>query len=132
MKKIVQFSALLCMLFSCAKNPLGKNTDLTLLETYEGLSDALSKGDEILVYDVRTAGEYEQGHIPGAINIPVDVIAEKIPVTDKNAFIVVYCRSGGRSGTARRTLAKIGYANIADFGGVSNWKGELISGAKPN
>lgn len=106
-------------------------TSLSGLETYDGLSTALSNDEEIVVYDVRTAEEYAAGHIPGAINIPYDVIGSQIPVKEKDTTIVVYCRSGNRSGRARATLESLGYFNIADFGAVSKWRSDLKRGSTP-
>ena len=113
------------------ENDSGETTSLSALETYEGLSAALLDDDEIVVYDVRTAEEYTAGHIPGSVNIPYDVIGSQIPVSDKDAAIVVYCRSGNRSGRARATLESLGYTNIVDFGAVSKWRGDLKTGNTP-
>ena len=101
------------------------------LATYDGLSAALKNSDDVVLYDVRTPEEYAEGHIPGAVNIPYDVIGSKIPVKEKDAAIVVYCRSGNRSGQARRTLEGLGYTNIADFGAIGKWSGELTTGNNP-
>ena len=75
--------------------------------------------------DVRTTQEYNSGAIPTAINIPFDVIADNLPTEDRSARIIVYCRSGNRSGIATDTLEELGFVNVLDFGGVSNWQGEL-------
>lgn len=71
-----------------------------------------------LVIDVRTRGEFDSGHIEGAINIPYDVIARAIDqrTTDKTASIIVYCRSGNRSSHAKRSLIQTGYTNVVDAG----------------
>lgn len=98
--------------------------------------DALSKlvrdrDEPYLLVDVRTAEEYAAGHIPTAVNIPVDVIAAQPPTKDLSALIVLYCRSGNRSATAKKALDGLGYRRVVDFGGVSRWKGALIQGDKP-
>ena len=85
---------------------------------------AANDGNTYLV-DVRTEEEYNSGAIPSAINIPFDVIADNLPTEDRTARIIVYCRSGNRSGIASDTLEDLGFTNILDFGGVNNWKGEL-------
>ena len=74
--------------------------------------------------DVRTEEEYNSGAIPSAINIPFDVIAGNLPTEDRTARIIVYCRSGNRSGIASDTLEDLGFTNVLDFGGVNNWKGK--------
>ncbi|UCF99227.1 MAG: rhodanese-like domain-containing protein [Spirochaetaceae bacterium] len=92
----------------------------------EKLAEIIASGDpNTYLVDVRTEEEYKSGAIPSAINIPFDVIADNLPTQDRSARIIVYCRSGNRSGIAYETLAELGYANVLDFGGVSNWRGEL-------
>ena len=78
--------------------------------------------------DVRTPARVRTGHIPTAVNIPVDVIGTKPPTKKKDALIIVYCRSGNRSATARKVLIDLGYTNVVDFGAVSRWEGALIMG----
>ena len=74
-----------------------------------------------LIIDVRTQPEYDAGHIKGAILIPYDVIARQIAdhTTDKQQQIVVYCRSGRRSGIAQRQLREMGYEHVENAGGLS-------------
>ncbi|MCT8334353.1 rhodanese-like domain-containing protein [Leptospira sp. 85282-16] len=74
-----------------------------------------------LVVDVRTVAEYQSGHFPGAINIPVDQVSKRLEeFGDKNRSIIVYCASGGRSGSAKSYLQSIGYADVTNAGGLSN------------
>ena len=72
--------------------------------------------------DVRTADEYSQGHVPGAIHIPYEQIAGRIgEVTqDKDALIYLYCRSGRRSGIALDTLSNAGFTNAFNIGGLED------------
>ena len=86
-----------------------------------------TKGDYIIV-DVRRADEFASGHIPDAINIPSGSIGDAdIPeLPDKDQVIYVYCRSGNRSKQAARELARLGYTNIIEFGGILDWKGEVV------
>ena len=83
-------------------------------------------GDYVIV-DVRTADEFSQGHIPGAINIANETITDEEPkvVGDKNQTIYVYCRSGNRSKQASAKLAAMGYADVIECGGILDWTGEL-------
>ncbi len=81
--------------------------------------------------DVRTAVEYATGFIPGAINIPYDEITQNLPTDDTNARIIVYCRSGQRSGIAKAALEELGYARVNDFGGIGRWTGELATVTAP-
>lgn len=82
----------------------------------------LMDGDAIIL-DVRTSEEYATGHVPGAMLLPVDDIlagkTESLP--DKEALILVYCRSGNRSKTASNALVEAGYTQIKDFGGIIDW-----------
>ena len=93
---------------------------------YEKITPAqaleLMDGDAIIL-DVRTSEEYATGHVPGAMLLPVDDIlagkTESLP--DKEALILVYCRSGNRSKTASNALVEAGYTQIKDFGGIIDW-----------
>jgi len=80
-----------------------------------------------IVIDVRTPMEYESGHVESAINIPYDVIKDKINeiTEDKDAVIKLYCRSGGRSGIAKKALDKLGYKNVINEGGYGELKKRL-------
>ena len=79
-----------------------------------------------IILDVRTAAEFDEKHIPGAINIPNETIGtEAIPeLPDKGQLILVYCRSGNRSKQASEKLVKLGYTNVVEFGGIIDWPGE--------
>ena len=88
----------------------------------------MEKEEEYILLDVRTKGEYESGYIPGAINIPLSDIDEKIIsfLPDKSQMILVYCRSGNRSREASDKLSKLGYSNVLEIGGINAWKGEIV------
>ena len=81
------------------------------------------------VVDVRTAEEYGESHIPGAVCLPVESIGTQPPASlpDPDAEILVYCRSGRRSAQAAGKLAKLGYTNVSDFGGILNWPYETTT-----
>lgn len=82
-----------------------------------------------IILDVRRSDEYAAGHIPNAINVPNESIGtdEISELPDKDQLIMVYCRSGRRSKEASEKLVKLGYTNIVEFGGILDWKGEIIS-----
>ena len=88
----------------------------------------MEKEEGYILLDVRTKGEYESGYIPGAINIPLSDIDEKIIsfLPDKSQMILVYCRSGNRSREASDKLSKLGYSNVLEIGGINAWKGEVV------
>jgi phage shock protein E len=75
-----------------------------------------------LLVDVRTQAEYNAGHLPGALLIPYTQIADSIGAIapDKNRVIVLYCRSGRRSGIAEQTLIDLGYINAVNGGGYQS------------
>ena len=89
----------------------------TIMDTEEGY----------VILDTRTREEYDQGHIPGAIQISHDEIMEKAEemLTDKDQLILVYCRSGRRSKIAAEALVELGYTNIKEFGGIIDWPYEV-------
>jgi rhodanese-related sulfurtransferase len=86
---------------------------------------ALMDGDEpYVIVDVRTKEEYDEGHVPGAVLLPLDDIdaasaASVLP--DKNVMLLVYCRSGRRSKLASEQLLALGYTDIREFGGILDW-----------
>ena len=75
------------------------------------------------IVDVRTPEEYGEGHIKGAVNIPLETInGREIPeLPDKSQELLVYCRSGNRSRTASARLAGLGYTQVYEFGGIRDW-----------
>ena len=81
-----------------------------------------------IILDVRRREEYAAKHIPNAINIPNESIRKnEIPeLPDKNQLIFVHCLSGTRSKEASKKLAKLGYTNIVNFGGIRDWKGKQM------
>ena len=91
----------------------------------------MESGDPVAVVDVRTAEEYAEAHIPGAILLPNedigDTAPEQLPVLD--AEILIYCRSGNRSAQAAKKLVALGYTNVSDFGGMIDWPYETETGA---
>ena len=91
--------------------------------------DMMNNETDYIIIDVRTESEYQQGHIKNAINIPNESIDESVSeiLTDKDQLLLVYCRSGNRSKQASEKLAKLGYSNIYEFGGISDFPGEIVN-----
>ena len=87
----------------------------------------MEKESGYIILDVRRPDEFASGHIPGAINVPNEIIGkdEIAELPDKDQMIMVYCRSGRRSKEAAEKLVKLGYTNIVEFGGILDWKGEI-------
>lgn len=72
--------------------------------------------------DVRTPQEFADGHIDGAVNIPVQELDRRLTELEpKNEPIVLYCRSGRRSSDAARMLTEAGYTSVHDLGAMSRW-----------
>lgn len=93
---------------------------------YEDLTRLLADGSaKVLLLDVRTQEEFNQGHIAGAVLNPFDALETMFKEQDKSRPIVLYCRSGNRSSIALRTLSGMGYTNVSDFGGINRWLGNL-------
>ena len=76
------------------------------------------------IVDVRSESEYNSGHIESSVNIPLDQI-ETIKY-EKDEKIIVYCASGNRSKQAAQKLIDMGYTNVYDMGGISNWEYDLV------
>lgn len=91
--------------------------------------ERIDSEDDVIILDVRTEAEYDSGHIPSAILIPNETITDKMPelLPDLDAEILIYCRSGNRSAQAAKKLIAIGYTNVYDFGGISDWPYEIVT-----
>lgn len=75
------------------------------------------KDPALFVLDVRSAGEYAAGHVPGAVNVPHDQVAARLAELPRDREIVLYCRSGRRAGLAAEVLAANGFRNLALLSG---------------
>ena len=87
-----------------------------------------------LIVDVRRPDEFAAGHIDGAINVPNEGIADEMPeeLPDIDQMLLVYCRTGRRSKEASKKLAKIGYTNVYEFGGIETWPGTIVTEEEEN
>ena len=111
-----------------SQGPPGPSSQWSTISA-EKAKEIMSEEDHILL-DVRTEEEFAEAHIEGAILIPHDEIAirAETELSDKEAVILVYCRSGRRSAAAAETLAGLGYARVFDFGGIIDWPYETVTG----
>ena len=130
--------------YSAKKNPLEQvsvtnESKATMIEknefgTYKHISQAeamkIMAGDEpYVIVDVRRPDEFAKGHIPGAINVPNEGIADEQPaeLPDLDQVLLVHCQTGRRSAAASKKLADIGYTRVLEFGGIMTWKGEVVT-----
>lgn len=97
--------------------------------TQEEAKARMDSKDAPIILDVRTQAEYDAGHIAGAVLLPNESIGAEMPpeLPDKDAEILVYCRSGNRSAQATRKLAQLGYTAAYDFGGINSWPYGLVT-----
>lgn len=94
---------------------------------------ALMEEDEnVILLDVRTEEEFQEKHIPGSLLIPdyelAELAAQMLP--DKDATILVYCRTGRRSEASSRQLLEMGYTSVYDLGGIVDWPYDTVSGSE--
>ena len=96
--------------------------------TAEEAKKIMDSGEEHIILDTREQEEFDDGHIPNAILIPYTGIENKAEemLPDKDKLILVYCRSGRRSKIAAESLSKLGYTNVKEFGGIIDWKYEVV------
>ena len=142
MKKILAILMLVITLTACGTEEAADDSTI-LNETTETTEDVLvpyepitaedakklmdTESDYIIV-DARTAEEFAEGHIPGAILIPEYEITERAQseLPDKDQLILVYCRSGRRSKIASQALTDLGYTNVKEFGGIIDWPYDVV------
>ena len=98
------------------------------MESYKRISQEEAKemmdAGDVIVLDVREQYEYDGGHIPGAVLLPLGKIREETAaevIPEKEDTVLVYCRSGNRSKQAAKALAELGYTGIYEFGGITTW-----------
>lgn len=93
-----------------------------------GAQEAISQGAQVV--DVRSEGEFQLGHIPGALNVPIDQFEAQAASWDRDRLYVVYCATGARSATAVDIMKRLGFTNVRHFAaGIQAWPGELQQGA---
>jgi rhodanese-related sulfurtransferase len=88
-------------------------------------NEMIQKEKDVIILDVRTPQEYQEGHISNAINIPVQILGQQLDKLNnfKDKKILVYCRSGHRSAIASQILDRAGFKNVYNLkGGLFEWK----------
>ena len=127
MNKLVFLLLAVMMLTACGQNTENDQGAVYVNITAEEAKQIMDSEEGYIILDVRTQEEYDEGHIPGAIVISHEEIADKAEevLTDKGQLILVYCRSGRRSKIAAEALVELGYTNIKEFGGIIDWPYEV-------
>ena len=127
MKKLVFLLLAVMLLTACGQDKENDQGAVYVNITADEAKQIMDNEEGYIILDVRTQEEYDEGHIPGAIVISHEEIAEKAEkmLTEKDQLILVYCRSGRRSKIAAEALAELGYTNIKEFGGIIDWPYEV-------
>lgn len=121
---LVLGSILLLGLFGCGS---GQSASGIGKEGYQKISAQEAKKmmdtQKVTIVDVRSPEEFKDGHVPKAILVPNEKIGSQPPkeLPDKEATLLVYCRSGRRSKEAAYKLVDLGYKKVYDFGGIVDW-----------
>jgi rhodanese-related sulfurtransferase len=119
---VILFMIALITVIGCGKQmPYGEIGPLQILDRLEQKN--------ITIIDVREGWEYDGGRIPGAILIPLGELKKNYREFDKDAEIILVCRSGNRSGNAAQFLANKGFKNVYNLvGGMLSWSGAVETG----
>lgn len=117
------------VIFMLNKQDKNSNNETTIKHvSMHDIVKIMNENTNYIILDVRTVAEYNDGHIPNAICIPNETIngdiIDKLP--NKEQLILIYCRSGNRSKQAAEKLKNLGYTNLVEFGGIIDWKGEVV------
>ena len=128
MRKMLPIFLSALMFTGCAGTGNHQSNTYRQITMDEAVTMMVQETDHIIL-DVRHPDEFAAGHIPGAINVANESIdtAAIHELPDKDQLIMVYCRSGRRSKEASDKLVKPGYTNIVEFGGILDWKGEIVT-----
>ncbi len=100
-----------------------KYTKITALE-----AKAMMDGEDVIVLDIRSRDDYDKGHIQNAVALPraeIETNAQTV-LPDKDARILVYCKTGLNSPLAAQLLVEMGYTHVYEFGGINDWPFEIV------
>ena len=138
-EKIAWFMAIACMMFilpGCANETAMNEHEEGVQENssaYHKIDAKEAKSmmdkEKVTIVDVRTEQEYKEKHIPNSILVPNETIDEeaKDKLPDKDAVLLVHCRTGIRSKQASDKLVQMGYKHVYDFGGINDWPYDTVS-----
>ena len=124
MKKLLMISLATAILLTAC----GGNSEASYKQISQEDAKKMMDEGEVVILDVREQHEYDSGHIPGAILLPVGSIDEDSAsevISETDSVVLVYCRSGNRSKKASQALADLGYTEVHEFGGINSWPYEV-------
>jgi rhodanese-related sulfurtransferase len=122
------------LLSGCGTLPMdGSDSGDSMIPQDEGLPVNISPGkaaelhdeEQVAIVDVRENWEYEAGHVPDSILIPLGDLSERIDEVPRDRPVILICRSGNRSGQALRFLESEGFDNVHNLvGGITAWEAQ--------
>jgi len=125
MKKWLLITACMFIAFAGCGQNTGRETKKAeyLKISAEEAKKILDENNKAILLDVRSEAEFKEVHITGAALLPLNEINDKAAtmLPDKDAVILVYCRSGARSRAAANALILMGYTKVYDIGGINSW-----------
>lgn len=127
-RKQILVVAAICLMTGCGQPAENTGEGGSMVITAEEAKAIMDSQEDYILLDVREQKEYEAGHIEGAVLIPYGSIGElaENALPDRDRTILVYCRSGRRSAIAAEELAKLGYTDVRDFGGIIDWPYDVV------
>ena len=132
LKSFILSISLACLIGSaCSNNEnpgVAKELQFTNMKAVEA-AKMLKENPKAIVLDIRTPAEFNEGHIPGAVNIDykADSFESELKKLDRDATYVMHCRSGRRSANSFKTFSKLGFQNIVHMDdGILGWEQRLI------
>lgn len=129
MKKLLILGVMAALFLSACSAAGTKEENTAYHKVTPEEAKEMMDNETVTIVDVRTAEEYEEGHVPGAILLDNNTIGKEQPeeLPDKDAKLLIYCRSGKRSKAASDKLVEMGYQNVYDFGGIIDWPYETTA-----
>ena len=124
MRHLALIMMILVLLCGCGK----KSVDSKYRQISQEEAKMMMDSQKVIILDVREQSEFDAGHIPEAVLLPVGSITEATAaavIPELDSEVLVYCRSGNRSKTASQALVDLGYTNIYEFGGINTWPYEV-------
>ena len=120
-----------CSFSQTSSGPASQSEGASVAITAEEVKAMMDEGTEFVLLDVRTPEEFAAAHIDGAVNLSHDLVdantaAEVIP--SKDTKVVLYCRSGNRTGQTVPVLQSLGYTQVYDMGAMSSWTYGYVEG----